>query len=216
MTTKLRLYNRALGLLNTRRLHETDGLTENVPARHALDQVYSECLQAMLERGLWKFALRSSELTYDSNIEPNFGFPYAYEHPTDFVRLAGLSNDPNFRPGYEPEYHEESGYWYMNVSSVYVRYVSNDADYGLDLTKYPEYYSRALAADMALQVAGQLVGSDFKTANVLKTFRENLALSKSLDAVDEPVQQKPAGRWARARRLGRGTTTIANGRMWLG
>src|SRR5690242_8504620 len=94
MVDQLSLYNRALRHLKVRRLAN---LTENTLARNELDAVYAEVLQAMLEKAGWKFAIRTSQLTADPNIDPAFGLSYVYALPDDFVRWAAICVDDMFR-----------------------------------------------------------------------------------------------------------------------
>lgn len=209
MTTKLKLYNRALSHLSTVRLAN---LTEDRKERYELDAVYDECLQEMLELGLWKFAMRASLMTADPGIEPTFGPAYAYAIPTDFVRLAGITSDPEFKVEVS-DYTEENGVWYTSINEMYVRYVSNDVSYGLNLSLYPENYCSAFGTHMALRAALPIT-RDKATRNDLVLLNDRLlAKAKRLDAVDESVKRKPVGRLVSTRAgFGRGPV-FRNGRI---
>jgi hypothetical protein len=169
----------------------------------------------MLEKGLWKFALRTSELTADPDIDTSFGLPYAYVIPDDFVRLAGISTDDRFT-NEDESYIEENGKWYSEHSRLYVRYVSNDNAYGFDLGKYPENYCSAFGAFMALRTALPITKDRGDRNDLVQLSEELLQTAKRLDAVDERVKRKPAGRWTRARGISTGPH-FAGGRMgWRG
>lgn len=209
MTTKLKLYNRALSHLSTVRLAN---LTEDRKERYELDAVYDESLQEMLEKGLWKFATRASKLEADPGIEPSFGPAYAFAIPTDFVRLTAMCSDPNFKVEVR-DYVEENGVWYMEIDTVYVRYVSNHSTYGLNLGLYPENYCAALGTHMALRSALPIT-RDKATRNDLVLLNDRyLASARRLDAVDESVKRKPVGRLVGSRLGFNSRPDFANGKV---
>lgn len=199
MTTKLKLYNRALSHLSTIRLNS---LTENRKERYELDAVYDEVLQECLEAGNWKHAKRSSMLEYDSSIEPTFGYPNAFAKPDDYVRLLGLAEDENFKVEVS-DWVDEGSTWYMNLQTVYVAYVSNDVSYGLNLGIYPENYAHFVGTRLALRSSLPISRDKFTRNDLISLSKEALATSKKLDAINEPVRTKPPGRLVTSR-LGSG------------
>lgn len=210
MVDKLGIYNGALRLLGQQRLAS---LSEEVHTRREIDSVYDRCIQAVLERALWKFSLRSSELTYETDVDPAFGHPYAFEIPSDFVRISAISTSPYFR-GVEPDYLEEAGYWYSSSANFYLRYVSNGEDYGLNIGKWPEYFARVLEADIADATSGTIGNTDIydrMTVNQLR--KEQMSIARQMSAIDEPVKSMPEGRLSHARRGGAGEPTIERGRL---
>ena len=137
---KLDVYNAALRLLKQGRLAT---LTDNVPARYLLDDVYAGALAYMLEQGQWAFASKSA--TVAGSASSNRGYTYRHTKPADFVRLISVSNSTTYYPPLE-DYAEDAVYWFSNEAAIYVTYVSNDASYGGDLTKWPTTYSKAVEA----------------------------------------------------------------------
>ena len=90
---KLDIYNGALLRLASRKLAS---LTEGRESRRVLDQYWgaqNKIVSYALERGDWNFALRARKLEADTAVEPQWGWTYAYEKPTDFRRLSALSGD---------------------------------------------------------------------------------------------------------------------------
>ena len=87
---QLGLYNQALYLLGERSLAS---LTENREPRRILDVVWRGAVKFCLEQGQWKFALRTSKLTYSTDVIPTFGYSRAFERPTDCVRLSKMCSD---------------------------------------------------------------------------------------------------------------------------
>jgi hypothetical protein len=121
--TKLTLYNDALLLCGERFLAS---LTEEREPRRLLDRAWDGgAVRACLEMGQWGFAMRTIQLDYDSGIQPDFGYARAFVKPTDWVLTSGLCSDEFFRSPLT-RYTDEAGYWYSDLDTIYVRYVSDD------------------------------------------------------------------------------------------
>lgn len=198
MTTRLELYNNALGHLGPTRLAN---LTENRPDRFELDAAYPRVERSMLARGLWYHSLRTVEWTPDTDIEPNFGLPYVYNEPEDFVRLRLISpvEDQSVE---DLSFRHEGGYFFSVHPVLYVTYVSDDESYGLNLGAYPELYSEAFGAELAY-VSGLPITKDKGTKNDLLVIKKRLLNeAKRVNAVDERVKGKPVSSWVRNRLAG--------------
>lgn len=193
MATKLGLYKAALRLLGP---HELAATTDDRPERYQLDDAYDEAIAYMLEQGLWNFAMRSATVTESGTTIA--GWDYAFPKPSDLVRIAGISYEATFMQGFE-EYQDQNGKWYADVDTLYVRYVSNDASYGLDLTKWPATFTQATAAYLAFQSGLPISGDRGNRNDIYSLHKSLLARAKTLDAVDESVKRDPPGRLVRAR-----------------
>lgn len=196
MASRLEIYKGALRLLGD--AHGLSSLTEEGPARRALDDAWSPAIEYMLAKGLWNFAIRSVELSNDEDVEPLFGYDYSFSKPDDWVRTVSLSDDATFREGYE-DYEDETSHWYCNVDPIYVRYISNDAEYGLDIAKWRQPFAKALEAYLAFE-CGLPISADRGNRNDLYSLHKGLLKdAKALDAVDERVRLRPEGRLVKAR-----------------
>lgn len=216
MTTKLEVYNIAMRYLGAPRLHPTNGLVEDRKDRRELDAVYDQSLALMLQEGIWYYAMRTVEITADPDIEPAFGHPYAYAHPEDYVALSKISTDPYLRTEIA-EFSNENKVIACAYPSIYMSYISNDANYGLDLGKMGALFVEAWGCRMAMMTGLPVTGrrDDDETLEVKYRRRLDNALEK--EAVDQRVKAKPPGRWTTSRGAGRGNVHIRNGRMgWLG
>lgn len=196
MADKLAIYKEALRHLgNTARL---SGLTEVSPARYALDDAWDGAVEYLLAKGLWNFAMRSVEISADEDAEPLFGFSYAFSKPDDWIRTASISDQGPIGEGYE-DYSDEPGYWYANVTPLYVSYVSNDDEYGLNIASWRQPFAKALAAYLAFN-CGLPISADRGNRNdMFQLFTRLLKEAKTLDAVDERVRREPEGRLVKAR-----------------
>ena len=177
-------------------------LTENRPPRHYLDDVWNaDGVIRCLEQAQWKFAIRSARLDYDPDITPEFGLRYAFAKPTDWVATAAVCQDEYFNVPLD-QFEDEAGYWYSDLDELYVRYVSNDAAYGLNLGLWPGAFTKYVATYFASEIVLKLT-SDAKKQEVIAGPRGLLsrALSdaKSSDAQGGPARFPAQGAWASSR-----------------
>lgn len=201
MATKLGVYNLALSFLKITKL---GALTTNVPHRHHLDQHWDTTVQFMLEEGLWNFAQRSKAIDSDPSLTIDFGaYIYGAEKPEDLVQLITISSDENFSMRLE-DYLEEGDHWMVKYDPIYVRYISNDVAYGLDLTRWSAKFETAVALQLALRAApaiGSMSEADIERME--KRYLKAVRLARSHDAMSQKNTEWSEGRMVTARR-GRG------------
>jgi hypothetical protein len=195
MPSKLSVYNGACLALGERKLAS---LSENVAMRRRLDTAWdNEAVSECLSRGLWNFALRSIELTYSPSITPDFGHRYAFDKPTDWVRTALVATDEFFRHAMTG-YVDEASYWFADIDTIFVRYVSSDTQYGADLSLWPPNFTRFVEHSLAEKVAKSTTSSDADVEGLERKVKRLLLKARSTDAMDEATQTIPS-RWAAAR-----------------
>ncbi len=200
--TKLQLYNIAALAIGETRL---SSLTESRELRHTLDEIWDRgkgARWAALEQGFWNFAMRAVKIDKSTSVTPDFGFENAFLKPTDLVRLNMISADENFTLPLD-RFESESGYWYANVDPMYVRYVSDDASYGLDMSLWPDSFSLWFGTWLGLQAAPKSM-SDPDYKDLQRREGDLLTEARSRDAMQEPTRYPPLSSWAQAR-LGRGS-----------
>lgn len=193
--TKLGLYNAALRLVGERSLAS---LTENREPRRVLDEAYDAALGFCLEQGQWNFAGRSIQPAASTTIDPGFGYANAFEKPSDWVRTMAVCQDEYFR---EPllQYTDEAGYWWADADDIYIRYVSNGASYGGDLSKWPASFQKFVELYLATEICPRLTSSESKAEVLKRDMRRALMEAKSKDAMNEATTMLPAGSWVRSR-----------------
>lgn len=210
MADKLRLYNGALRLTGSRPLAN---LNETGEPKRLLDSLYADALEYCVAQGLWNFAMRSGEMIDAPSIVPTFGFTYAFTKPDDWVRTAGVFNSP--AESYPlTDYVDEQGYWYASITPIYVRYVSKDPAYGLDLGKWPPLFAKYVEAHLAAEICQPTTESKTLVEVLRKLERDRLSQAKTNDAMDEPARFAPTGSWVASRGGGRiGNRDLRNGRV---
>ena len=209
MASKLSIYSGALRALGERRL---SSLTEDRASRRELDDAYDDVIANCLEAGYWNFAMRTVELEPSTDAEPEFGFNYAYEKPEDWVRTYNVSADERFGTPLD-EYHDEAAYWFCDVEPLYVRYVSNDADFGANLNNWPRSFVTFVETALAHAIVLNVTGSSEKWDLLDKRLRRERMNARAKDAMNEPAGRMPEGTWVRSRDGGLRTRSRWNGRF---
>ena len=196
MTTKLQIYNGALSLIGERLLAS---LTEERESRRQLDLVYDDDgVRSCLEAGQWYFAMRSQKITYDPSISPTWGFRRVFDVPSDHVRTCALCSDEHFQ---NPllQYREEANFWYADIDTIYVRFVSKDTSYGFDLSLWPPSFVDFVKAHFAAKISPTITASDGTKKDAFKYRAMVLKQAKSLAAMADGTTFPARGTWASAR-----------------
>lgn len=194
-SVRLAVYNDALILSGERSL---TSLSENREPRRMIDALWDGALKFCLEQGQWNFAIRAVQLDYSPSVEPPFGYIRAFDKPDDWVRTCSVATDPYFNNAIL-DYTDEVGYWFCNHDVIYIRYVSNDDDYGYNASAWPETYRSFIAGYIAKKISPRLKNdSDAQVVAAEYKDRRSDALTK--DALQDPVKRVPAGQFVSARR----------------
>ena len=203
-TTRLQLYNDALQLCGERFLAS---LTEAREPRRLLDQVWdSNGVRYCLEQGQWQFAMRTQQIEYDPSTEPPFGYRRAFNKPTDWVLTSAFCSDEFFR---QPllAYADELDFWYADLDTVYVKFVSDDEDYGADLSRWPATFCDYAAAYFASKILTKLTADKDRISFLMGNAGDvdggelgrRLKIAKSRAAMTQPAQFPAQGSWTGSR-----------------
>lgn len=196
MTTKLIVYNEALLCLGERKLAS---LSEDVEPRRVLDQIWDGgAVNYCLEKGLWNHAMRKQSITYDPDTDVEFGYTYAFNKPSDFIRIAAISLDERFSVPLL-DYEEMSSFWFADNDTIYLAYVSNDSQYGGDLSLWPQTFAEYVGSYMAWKACGRLTQSKVDKDTLKNDMRDKLSDAKAKDAIASPTKIPPSGSWANSR-----------------
>lgn len=204
-TSQLTLYKGAERFAGQRTIATlSDTANENL---ETLNEIWDEnARDHCLSLGLWNFATRTQQIEYNSSIDPDFGFQRAFTKPSDWIRTNTIASDEYFTaPMTDPEYVDEQSYWFADIDTIYVRYISNDASYGYDLSLWPPTFVKFVESYLGYMLAERIT-ADLQTLESLeKKMGDRLVMARSNDAMNEGVKFRPQGRWVRARRGGGGS-----------
>ena len=203
---KLSIYNGALRLAQHARL---SSLTENLEARYLLDDAWEDgAVMSCLEEGLWNFARRTAQMDADTSLTPQFGYPYAFSKPGDWVRTMATCSDDRFNVPLTA-ISDESGYFFADINTFYFAYVSSDPSYGGNCGLWPQSFIKALQGNLAMNIAPVLTGgSESKLAAIGKEARRLMEEAKGSAAMNESAKFLPTGSWVRGRRGNRSTLDL--------
>jgi len=197
MPSKLTIYQGAAQALGDRKIIT---LTENRTLRRDLDGVWDRGgVVTCLQMALWNFATRSMQYDYSPSVEPPFGYKRAFNKPDDWVRTVAVCEDEFFNVSLL-QYQDEAGYWFAELDTIYVRYVSKDPSYGLDFAKWPENFARFVELYFAWSVCKHATNSKIDKDDLEKNATAALKQAKSTDAMDETTKAFPPGSWSSSRR----------------
>lgn len=188
------IYNDALLVMG---LDEISSNTDDSNRRVKLDRALDAGLVAdLLEDVGWNFAIIAEQITYDSSIEPTWGFRRAHNKPANLHRLDGLFSDEYLQQPLKP-YQEHDGNYYCDYDTIYIQYVTDTFLTTPD--NWPPFFKRLVAGRMARDAASSLKGegADLEVAATTYESRRNSALSN--DAVSSPPRKISQGSWVRAR-----------------
>ena len=154
MSDKLAIYNMTLGHL----LEDSiASLAENVSKRRVLDSFWDNAVKVCLGKSNWKFAKRAVTIDASSTTEPAFGFSCAFPIPDDRIRTELMSAFEQLSPPLI-DIRDEAGYWYANVTPIYVTYISIDPLYGLNVGAWPEEFVDYVSLELACKSCKRVTG----------------------------------------------------------
>lgn len=195
-TTRLSLYNGALLEVGERPLAS---LSENREPRRLLDQAWDNgAVDYCLNAGQWKFAKRTVQIAPETSITPDFGYRNAYEIPSDHIRTCAVCSDEYMQVPLL-QYQVEGGYWFADVSPIYVTYVSNGASYGGDLARWPQDFVQFAEAYLAYKIVRKLTQDKNEWDTLYKLQKRRLTEAATGDAMESPTTFPPPGSWVMSR-----------------
>ena len=201
MTDKLTVYNDALGHLSSDRLR---ALTDSSAPRRALDDYWRPTVLYCLERKFWNFGYRTVQIDRSQSVVPLFGYAFAFKIPDDWVRTRKLSAVETLDPPLL-QVAEETGYWFANVTPLFVQYNSNHDQYGFNLGAWPESFADYVGLRLAIKACKRVTGSESLLEGpegLLRRETKAYRICSSICAMNEPIGFAPMGRWASSRRTG--------------
>lgn len=195
---RLSIYNGALRECQDRKL---GSLTEDREPRRVLDDVWNDgegLLRFVLRQKQWRFGRRTVEIASEASITASFGYQYTFVQPDDFVRTCKFCSDERLQVPIT-DYDVEAGYWYCDIDPIFVSYVSDDADYGGNLSAWPPDFVLYVETHLAAQIVGRLTGAKSDRNDLLKLAKIRLNEAVSVEAMEGPTVFPPVGTFVRSR-----------------
>jgi hypothetical protein len=196
MTDKLKIYNTALRYAGERKLAT---LNDGGEPNELLDNVWDNGgVDVCLETAQWKFAMRSVRIDFDPNVTTDFGYRFGFSKPTDWVITSAMCSDEFFDVPLT-RYVDENDFWYCDLEEIYVRYVSNDASYGNDLSLWPQSFANYVSAHFANEIVDKLTSNETTMMSVEKRLDKARITATNKDAMAGPQKFPAPGQWVNSR-----------------
>lgn len=158
-------------------------------------------VKGVLEDGQWGFACRTMQYTYSPSVEPPFGYRRAFNKPDDFVRTMAVCVDEYFKVPCT-EYADRRGFWYADLDTLYIEYVSTDPAYGGDLSLWPQSFVDYAEAKLASRIIMPLKQNKQARDDMMAIAAQALVTANSQNSMADPAKFPPQGSWVRARTAG--------------
>lgn len=201
MPDKLRIWNEALRLLGEQAI---TSLTDDAPARFALEEAWPDVVLDSLSRGQFNFALKTVTFSPDNSATPLPGYAFAFAKPDDWIFTIAGSEFPDLRDFYINDdtdvLKDSGGFWHSDSNTLTVEYATTDAAQDTALSTWSELFGRFVAANLALDIAHRLTQSTTIVEGLERKVKQRLLLAKNRDARDEKETRVRPGNWLRAQR----------------
>lgn len=183
MATKTGICNAAIIAVGEERISD---ITENNKRAIACNERYDKLRKALLKAHPWNFALERVELAVTAT-EPEFGYAYAYQLPTDCLRVLRINGDY--------EYKIEGKLLLTDYSDVKILYIKDVTDPGL----FSDDFAECLGAFLAWKICYHLTNSRTLTQDLKSDFNEMLREVRTMDAQEGTPDAIEASDWINAR-----------------
>jgi hypothetical protein len=199
--TKTTLYRNAILLLKSNAVDVAT--TDDDAFVNTFDLYYDRALAFALESGDWNFATRTGSIEASEDVEPKFGYSFAIEKPGDYAgRIVSISGNERFDPRLD-DYHEDgglSGYIWCDYDPLYLRWVSNSVEYGLNLSIWSPAFERYFEHELAWRGAGVLTNMSMAEKEEFRKERKRALMdAQGKDGRNQGAAPLPRGRLVTAR-----------------
>lgn len=165
MVSEVDICNRTLISIHTPLI---TSLSEDSEQAVMCNVLYPQVRDEVLRAHFWNFAMAQATLQ-QSATTPLFDFSYAYELPSDYVRIRRIQNDPRYKiKGTE---------LHTNQASALIEYVSKVTD----PTKFDSMFVTALALRLGAALAYPLAGSESRAASLGAQYEKYIKEAKRAD-----------------------------------
>ena len=189
------VFNKALRWLGERKVIT---VSDPGPMTRYLNDEWADALAFVLRDGYWNHAMREQQIAADTNRAPAFGFQYCFTKPADWVRTYQFSDNDQYEPLLW-RFRDQGGVWFADCSTVYIRFVSNSADYGANMALWPVSFAEYLGIYLAQLCSMRNKQSEEKLEFLRKETKKVRMQALAADATDQPPGKIPYGTWVRSR-----------------
>lgn len=136
--------------------------------------MYDTTLKSLLEEHPWRFSLAQAQLA-QLVATPLYGYNYAYQLPTDMLRLMATES--------AGPYQVFENKLYSNESEVYVTYQIKP-----DEARFPAYFVKVLVLEMAVALAFSLSEDESKASAMQALLEVAKRKARNTDSQQQPTR----------------------------
>ena len=190
MTSEVAICNAALTKVSNNRIAS---LTEGSTAGDLCNEMYERIRDRLLRRHIWNFNKKRVKLAQLASA-PVFGWTYAYQLPSDWVRNIHIYPD---EAGLSPtHYYETEGRMILaDHENIYLVYGARITD----PNEFDGMFREALAYALAVELAVPLAKSATLRDRMDQAFKEYVMEAQTIDGQDDPPDHPPEPGWADVR-----------------
>lgn len=172
MNSEIAICNQALGWLGANQIISFDDASQEAKLCKAN---YQYLRDAVLEDYAWSFAVKRDSLAPLAETPVTYG--YAFQVPSDAIRILQVSVDASFDPTEDVVWEIEDNKILTDNASIYVRYVYRVTD----PTKFSPNFKQALAARIAADIAIPLSASRALQSDMYSLYTMKIAEAAQKD-----------------------------------
>ena len=167
-------------------------LDEGSPVANLCQRNFGPARDQVLRAHPWNFAVARRKLARLA-AAPAFGFQYAYQRPTDWLRTlsvhasAGGTDNVPFRM--------EGDRFLTDAPDLYLRYVARIED----PNRYDPLFTDALAMRLAARLTKAITQSTGEKERIEALYRDALRKARAVDGVEDFPEAVPDGSWSAVR-----------------
>ena len=187
MASEVGIANAALQLIKNSK--QITSIEQGTKEANAVEVMFTELRDAMLETHNWNFAVKRVKLGQLSTT-PAFEWKYGYELPADFLRVVSVHNNSSGRD--RIPYKIEGGQINSDAADLYLRYVSRVTDPNLMPAAFRLAFSKLLASRLSVTLSGS---ASLSKEMYDQYISEDLPSAKSADSIQDFADQLPESEW---------------------
>lgn len=190
MTSEVAICNAALAKVSNNRIVS---LTEGSTAGNLCNEMYERIRDRLLRRHIWNFNKKRLKLAQLATA-PVFGWTYAYQLPSDWVRNIGVYPD-SAGINQTHDYQTEGRMILADHESIYLVYGARITD----PNEFDDMFREALAYAIAVELAVPLAKSATLRDRMDEAFNAYVMETQTIDGQDDPPDYPSEPGWADVR-----------------
>jgi len=190
MTSEVAICNAALAKVSNNRIAS---LTEGSTAGDLCNEMYGRVRDRLLRRHIWNFNKKRVKLAQLATA-PVFGWTYAYQLPSDWVRNIAVYPD-SAGIGQTHGYQVEGRRILSDHENIYLVYGARITD----PNDFDDMFREALAYALAVELAVPLAKSATLRDRMNEAFQAYVMEAQTIDGQDDPPEFAAEPGWATVR-----------------